>query len=212
MIGRGEHQPRHACFCTGLAEFRGHIKGSARIFPRGVRIGILRGQMNDRVNARKRVREVPALEDQPELGTSARHAARGRPRPGRSHESRRFRAPPERPAISLRPILPFAPVIATRSAALLSIIPSWPATDDSHATAVALDFSQHAVSHDDQVRRSRGSCGCGVTGSNGGENRCMIGMDVGSSLNHPDIVSAHDVQMNIQALVALCHPGCCRRS
>ena len=35
----------------------------------------------------------------------------------------------------------------------------------------------------------------------------MIGMDVGSSLNHPDVVSAHDVQMNIQALVALCHTG-----
>ena len=35
----------------------------------------------------------------------------------------------------------------------------------------------------------------------------MIGMDIGSSLNHPDIVSAHDVQMNIQALVTLGHPA-----
>ena len=33
----------------------------------------------------------------------------------------------------------------------------------------------------------------------------MIGMDVGSSLNHPNIVGAHDVQMHVEALVALCH-------
>ncbi len=55
-------------------------------------------------------------------------------------------------------MLPFAPVIATRSAAVLSIIFPSLAIRHSRATAAALDFTQHAVSYDDQVRGSRGSC------------------------------------------------------
>src|ERR1700733_6906060 len=84
-------------------------------------------------------------------------------------------------AISLRPILPFAPLISILIAALSFIFSSCLATCCSHAIAALLDLGQHPVPHDDQVRRSRCFCGSSTTDSNSGENRCMIGMDVGGS-------------------------------
>src|ERR1700677_574269 len=58
-------------------------------------------------------------------------------------------------AISLRLILPFAPVIATRSAALPLIISLCLATRCSHATAAPLDLGQHPA--DPELEGPRGS-------------------------------------------------------
>ena len=136
MIGGGEHDPRHAGDRTGLAEFRGHIEGGACLFPRSVRIGILRRQMNDRIDARKRVGESRAQQislnwDQArDIAGEAGHIAvdrMNRGDVGRRQEGRD----------QLRPILPLAPVIATRSAECPFIISPLPS-----ATRLAFDRSR----------------------------------------------------------------------
>ena|ERR1700677_4830879 len=89
----------------------------------------MRGQMNDCVHARKRVQQIsPDWEQARVVGGEAGHVPVDRMNRGDVGRDR------------LRPILPFAPVIAMRSAALSFIISPCLATCCSHAIAALLDL------------------------------------------------------------------------